>query len=380
MRVHRQEPRKTRRQIGQRIGRLRHARRPASTAAQRADFKQKILENPRNFIAQPTLNLSRHPSYIDGHFEGRHVDLRPYILCGEKISIVPGGLTRVALRKGSLVVNSSQGGGSKDTWVQLLLEEDEMLSRVADSLYWMSRYIERAEHTTRLLDVNLNLMLDESAASADRRWQRMLQALGNPKSVVQSNDPYDLTRQLIFDTGNKASILSCIISARENSRHVREQISTEQWHRINRLFLQVTRPELQLAAPNSEQPTEFLQQVMEGVHQFQGVTDSTMSHGEGWQFIQVSRYIERATATALLLEAYHDDLWSQPEQIPEGNEYLFMMGLLRSATAFEAYCKVYTADLTPRPHPRVSPARPGVSPLPALCHQQPAACAGIHRQ
>ena len=90
---------------------------PASTSSQRAEFKAKILENPRNFIAQPTLNLSRHPSYFDGKFEGRHVDLRPYILYGEKISIVPGGLTRVALRKGSLVVNSSQGGGSKDTWV-----------------------------------------------------------------------------------------------------------------------------------------------------------------------------------------------------------------------------------------------------------------------
>jgi len=223
-----------------------------------------------------------------------------------------------------------------------------MLSRVADSLYWMSRYIERAEHTTRLLDVNLNLMLDESAHSADRRWQRMLHALGNPKSVVWAGDPYDLTRSLIFDTGNKASILSCIISARENSRQVREQISTEQWQRLNSLFLQVTRPELQLAAPaNSEQPTEFLQQVIEAIHQFQGVTDSTMSHGEGWHFIQVGRYIERATATALLLEAYHADLWSQPEHVPEGNEYLFMMGLLRSATAFEAYCKVYTADLTP---------------------------------
>jgi uncharacterized alpha-E superfamily protein len=223
-----------------------------------------------------------------------------------------------------------------------------MLSRVADSLYWMSRYIERAEHTTRLLDVNLNLMLDESATSADRRWQRMLHALGNPKSLLWAGDPYALTRQLIFDTSNAASILSCIISARENSRHVREQISTEQWHRINSLFLQVTRPELQIAAPtDSEQPTEFLQQVMEGVHQFQGVTDSTMSHGEGWQFIQVGRYIERATATALLLEAYHADLWSQPERIPEGNEYLEWMGLLRSATAFEAYCKVYTADLTP---------------------------------
>jgi uncharacterized circularly permuted ATP-grasp superfamily protein len=90
---------------------------PASTQKQRDEFKKLILENPRNFIAQPTLNLSRHPSYCDGHFEGRHIDLRPYILCGEKITIVPGGLTRVALRKGSLVVNSSQGGGSKDTWV-----------------------------------------------------------------------------------------------------------------------------------------------------------------------------------------------------------------------------------------------------------------------
>jgi len=223
-----------------------------------------------------------------------------------------------------------------------------MLSRVADSLYWMSRYIERAEHSTRLLDVNLNLMLDESATSADRRWQRMLHALGNPKSVVWSGDPFALTHSLLFDTGNKASILSCIIAARENSRHVREQISTEQWHRINSLYLQVTRPELQLAAlASSEQPTEFLQQVMEAVHQFQGVSDSTMSHGEGWQFIQVGRYIERASATALLLEAYHADLWSQPDRIPEGNEYLEWMGLLRSATAFEAYCKVYTADLTP---------------------------------
>jgi uncharacterized circularly permuted ATP-grasp superfamily protein len=90
---------------------------PASTAKQREEFKKLILDNPRNFIAQPTLNLSRHPSYLDGKFEGRHVDLRPYILCGQKITIVPGGLTRVALRKGSLVVNSSQGGGSKDTWV-----------------------------------------------------------------------------------------------------------------------------------------------------------------------------------------------------------------------------------------------------------------------
>jgi uncharacterized alpha-E superfamily protein len=227
-----------------------------------------------------------------------------------------------------------------------------MLSRVADSLYWMSRYLERAEHTTRLLDVNLNLMLDEGPTGAERRWQRVLQALGRPKGVEWEGDPYALTRTLIFDTGNKATILSCIIAARENSRHVREQISTEQWHRLNSLYLQVTRPDLQSNGAQSlpeetSQPTEFLQSVMEAVHQFQGVTDSTMNHGEGWQFIQVGRYIERASATALLLEAYHEDLWEHPEHIAEGNEYLEWMGLLRSATAFEAYCKVYTADLTP---------------------------------
>jgi uncharacterized circularly permuted ATP-grasp superfamily protein len=90
---------------------------PASTAAQREDFAAKLRAHPRDFVAQPTIQLSVHPTFVDGHLEGRHIDLRPFVLCGEKISVVPGALTRVALPKGSLVVNSSQGGGSKDTWV-----------------------------------------------------------------------------------------------------------------------------------------------------------------------------------------------------------------------------------------------------------------------
>ncbi|MBA3869023.1 MAG: circularly permuted type 2 ATP-grasp protein [Chloroflexota bacterium] len=90
---------------------------PHSTAEQREEFKRRIMANPRNYIAQPTLALSRAPCFVEGEVEARHVDLRPYILCGEKVTIVPGGLTRVALQRGSLVVNSSQGGGSKDTWV-----------------------------------------------------------------------------------------------------------------------------------------------------------------------------------------------------------------------------------------------------------------------
>jgi uncharacterized circularly permuted ATP-grasp superfamily protein len=90
---------------------------PDSTRAQRDDFKALIQADPRNYIAQPTLALSRAPCFIDGQVEARHVDLRPFILYGEKVTIIPGGLTRVALKRGSLVVNSSQGGGSKDTWV-----------------------------------------------------------------------------------------------------------------------------------------------------------------------------------------------------------------------------------------------------------------------
>jgi len=90
---------------------------PYSTAAQREAFRQQVIANPRNYIAQPTLALSRAPCIIDNQIEPRHVDLRPFVLFGEHVTIVPGGLTRVALKRGSLVVNSSQGGGSKDTWV-----------------------------------------------------------------------------------------------------------------------------------------------------------------------------------------------------------------------------------------------------------------------
>jgi uncharacterized circularly permuted ATP-grasp superfamily protein len=91
---------------------------PSSTQEERSQFADKIRSNPRNYIAQPVLSLSRVPTLVDGAIEGRHVDLRPYVLNrGDEIYVHPGGLTRVALRKGSLVVNSSQGGGSKDTWV-----------------------------------------------------------------------------------------------------------------------------------------------------------------------------------------------------------------------------------------------------------------------
>ena len=90
---------------------------PHATAKECDEFRRQVKAEPRNYVAQPTISLSRHPTYTGTEFAGRHIDLRPFVLYGENTVVVPGGLTRVALREGSLVVNSSQGGGSKDTWV-----------------------------------------------------------------------------------------------------------------------------------------------------------------------------------------------------------------------------------------------------------------------
>ena len=249
-----------------------------------------------------------------------------------------------------------------------------MLSRVADNLYWMSRYLERAEHAARLLDVNLNLMLDESASSADRRWRRVLAALGNPPNLAWSGDAYQVAQILTFDPGNRSSITACVTAARENARQVREEISSEQWQRLNHLFHQVTRHK-----PNETDdvlPSDFLLAVIEGVHLFQGVTDSTMSHGEGWHFIQVGRYMERACATATLLGLYHREFWGPSDQTPEAAEYLEWIGLLRSLYRVRGFLQGLYRGFQSGPDHRISAAEPGISSLPALFHRQPAQRSG----
>jgi uncharacterized alpha-E superfamily protein len=220
-----------------------------------------------------------------------------------------------------------------------------MLSRVADGLYWMSRYLERAEHVAQLIDVNFNLMLDESAPSAAHRWERVLRLLGNPARAQSNGDPYELARDLALNSTSQTSILWCITAARENARQLREQISSEQWQRLNILYHHVT--QARLSDIVSGPPTDFLQSVIEGVHLFHGASESTMLHGEGWQFIRTGRFLERAFGAITLLDVYTSDLWQRSPRNPEGHEYLEWIGLLRSCTAFEAYCKVYTADITP---------------------------------
>ena len=220
-----------------------------------------------------------------------------------------------------------------------------MLSRVADSLYWMSRYLERAEHTARLIDVDFQLRLDQSPEAGSGRWLRLLEALQAPAPEDGKIDATTLTHILTLDKTNPSSIISCVAAARENLRQVREQCSSEMWEQLNRLYLQV----------NSTISSEawllhsyvFFRAVQEGAHLFQGVTDSTMSHGEGWQYIQLGRYVERTDAVARLIGTHLSQLPYSPDQAVESEEYLEWVGLLKSCAAFEAYCKKYTAELRP---------------------------------
>ncbi|MGA3204584.1 MAG: alpha-E domain-containing protein [Bryobacteraceae bacterium] len=214
-----------------------------------------------------------------------------------------------------------------------------MLSRVAESLYWMSRYLERAEHTARVIKVQLNLMLERETADDDRHWRRMLRSLSIEAKEVKDGEAQAVAKSLIHSTDSRSSIVSCIMSARENSRQVREQISSEMWEQLNRMFHAVKHDDLEEVWDIGD----FLQAVKEGAHLFQGITDSTMAHGEGWQFIQAGRSLERASALSILLGVHFREFFGRGSE-PEPLEWI---GLLRSCTAFEAYCKVYTADLRP---------------------------------
>lgn len=211
-----------------------------------------------------------------------------------------------------------------------------MLSRVADSLYWMSRYFERADHCARVLEANFNLMLNPSKVSTEERWKRIMASLGIPETSA-GIDPQMAMVTLTSDPDNGSSIVSCISESRENAGQVREQISSEMWERLNRLYHDVTQADTRLEA--DADPLRLVAAVREGSYQFQGVTAATMNHGEGWHFIQLGKYMERSCALPVLLDAY----FSTASQADD----LDWVGLLASCAAFESYCKVYTADLKP---------------------------------
>jgi uncharacterized alpha-E superfamily protein len=164
-------------------------------------------------------------------------------------------------------------------------------------------------------------------------------SLADPQTLP--TNPTALVEHAMFETTNRESVLSCVTFARENARQVREEISSEMWEHVNALFLDLK----EAKSDRAPRPHFLSRLVIEGVHLFQGITDATMGHGEGWQFLQVGKFLERATATSALIDfRFRDD--SLDESRP-GKAQIEWAGLLRSCSALEAYCRVYTADLRP---------------------------------
>ena len=212
-----------------------------------------------------------------------------------------------------------------------------MLSRVADSIYWMSRYIERAENVARFISVNLNLSLD-MPGEAGEQWWPLVVTTGDDQTYLEKFNAYardNVMKFLTMDTDNPNSIVSCLSRARENARSVREILSGEMWKHINKFYLMVK--DSGGIESILDDPYEFFSQVSIAGQQFVGVTDATMTHGEAWNFCRLGRTLERADKTSRILDVKYFILLPHPKDVGTPYDDVQWLALLRSASALEMY-------------------------------------------
>ncbi len=227
-----------------------------------------------------------------------------------------------------------------------------MLSRVANCLYWMSRYIERAENTARLVDVNLQLLLDFrnlDDRTLARHWNPIVQSTGDEElflSLHKRATGETVTEFLVFSAANVNSIVSSIAQARENARMVRDQITAELWEEINRLYLSVTSPRAKTRWRAG--PHEFLQEVRTSSLLLQGLVEATITRNEGWYFLQVGRFLERADKTSRIIDVRHASMPARgAPAAPNQAEALEWAAILRSCSAWDAYKAHYGPVVQP---------------------------------
>ncbi|HZS07265.1 MAG TPA: alpha-E domain-containing protein [Blastocatellia bacterium] len=217
-----------------------------------------------------------------------------------------------------------------------------MLSRVADALYWMSRYVERAENITRILTVNFHTLLDARIEDTQQAWQPIIAITGDDAPFRQSFDEYNarhVSEFLLWHAANPNAVTTCITLARENARSVREQISSEMWEHLNRLYFLVRDLNREITARG---PYEFFDQIRHGSQAFQGITSETMTHGEAYEFIQLGKHLERADKTVRIL----DVKYAAVNTLREGPETsVQLLAMLRSCSAFEAFRKTQASQL-----------------------------------
>jgi uncharacterized alpha-E superfamily protein len=226
-----------------------------------------------------------------------------------------------------------------------------MLSRVAHSLYWMSRYIERAENLARLLEVNLQFLLDFQGIDDDAlkdHWGSIIASSGSEELFAQHYpvaDSRSVTAFLAFDLRNPSSILACVYAARENARMIRDQISLEMWGTINDLYLYLKARDA--AEVWSAGPNDFFERIKAHSHLFQGLTEATFSRSEGWEFIQFGKFIERADKTTRILDVKYHILLPTAADVGGAIDTAQWQAVLRSASALEAYRRFYVREILP---------------------------------
>jgi uncharacterized alpha-E superfamily protein len=226
-----------------------------------------------------------------------------------------------------------------------------MLSRVADALYWLSRYIERAENNARMLDVNTQLMLDAqmlNPSTNQQHWESIIYSLEDTKlfqELYSSLNGDSVVDFETFERKNPNSVYSCLVYARESARTVREQISTEMWEQINRMFLFFRSGDAQRLFNNSS--FEFFKWLLESCQLFHGVTDATMAHDEGWEFIQLGKFLERADRTSRILDIKYHILLPTGELVGGTVDTVQWLAVLRSCSALEPYRKHYQGQVSP---------------------------------
>jgi uncharacterized alpha-E superfamily protein len=216
-----------------------------------------------------------------------------------------------------------------------------MLSRVANSIYWMARYIERAENIARFVDVNLHLILGTPIQSQEQ-WEPLVKITGDHEAFKERcGEPTrdNVIQFLTFDRTNPNSILSTVMNARENARSVREIISSEMWQQVNKFYFLLLDAEKSGVAFDT--PYDFYNQVKLESHLFIGITDTTMSHNEAWHFDRLGRLIERADKTSRILDVKYYILLPRVEDIGTPIDNIGWAALLKSASAFEMYRKKF---------------------------------------
>lgn len=215
-----------------------------------------------------------------------------------------------------------------------------MLSRVAENLYWMSRYIERAENIARIIDVNYNLMLDSNEFNSNQQWQPLVVTLGDDEEFEKHYKQYNeknVISFLTFDERNSNSILSCISNARFNAKTARESISPEMFHEINDIYHKVH--SLLKTTPNTKTLKNLYDEVIKFSHLFIGLTERTLLQDEGWNFIRLGRLLERADKITRILDVKYFILLPSVGYVNTPYDDIQWAALLKSASAFEPYRK-----------------------------------------